>query len=255
MRSTFVTVVAIVALTALTGACDDGEPEAQKSPTPSPTVTQETSQEALRQGLLAPADLAPGLEEQTIDFQQGRSFGTPQQPLKDVIFSPPECALVGESTLGDLSKARGWIRTFARPIAAKPAPGASDAFARSQANQTVITIPGGLDLARVREAVAKCTQGKVTLRAFNATGQIRLTEAAAPNIAAAQQTLAVHKDAEFAGLPARAQGFASSFNGDLVLTVKGDVVTMVTTPAGAPVRAQDLAAKAFEQVNSATTGG
>ncbi len=254
MRSTFWTAVALVALTALTGACNGGKPEAKKTPTPSPTAT-EISTETLRKGLLEPADLAPGLEAQTIDFQQGLSYGTPQQPLKDVIFSPPECAMVGEASLGDLSKARGWIRTFAKPPAVQRVPGASDAFARSQANQTVFAIPGGLDLARVRAAVAKCPEGKVTLQAFGVTGRISLKEVTGQNVAAAQDTLAVHKDSQFANAPARAQGFASSFNGDLVLTVKGDVVTMVTTTAGAPVRAEELATKAFARVDTATAGG
>ena len=104
-----------------------------------------------------------------------------------MIFKPQSCATYLSDVLGGLDTRDGWIQFGSRVHKDH-----NDNFI-----QAVVTIPGGADLNKIREAAATCTTGTLTLegqvskgRAVRAVGDITYTERSAPVIEGAK-TLAL----------------------------------------------------------------
>jgi len=128
----------------------------------------------MRSILLAPDEQPAGSQVQETSLQQAaaeRAFNP------DVVVSPASC-LEPLLQLTDLGKQAGWLQIGTRVETATSKGGQFSAVAA--------TIPGGVDLSKLRAIVASCPSGTITLKSLGVTGTVTLKEFATPALDGAQ---------------------------------------------------------------------
>ena len=88
-------------------------------------------------------------------------------PPADVVISPAACTDLLAGAIGDLSKLEGWVQRGETPE-------------QRLVDAYVGTVPGGANLAKLRDQIQQCDNGTVKIESQGLTGTITLTEFAVP---------------------------------------------------------------------------
>jgi hypothetical protein len=126
-------------------------------------------------GVLLPENLQPAgsvFQESTI-AEANAGFTAPT----DIVVSPVACLGTLEVALGkSASQLTGWVQVGKRSATA-----GGGLF-----QSAVATVPGGLSIDALRQAVRSCTAGTITWKALGVTARISLREISAPVLNGAQ---------------------------------------------------------------------